>query len=88
MYELRGRNGKIALKQTFRLAAWWKDSQQYEKMILDYDTYNPNGSLNVQLVVIMPELKNGYTTRFNNKLETRFNNYVQSTNELVEILET
>ena len=88
VYELRGRNGKIALKQTFRLAAWWKDSQQYEKLILDYDTYNPNGSLNVQLVVIMPELKNGYITRFNNKLETRFNNYIQSTNELVEILET
>jgi len=88
VYELRGRNGKIALKQTFRLASWWKDSQQYEKMILDYDTYNPNGSLNAQIIVIMPQLTNGYSTRFTNKIETRFNNYVQSTNELIEILET
>ena len=87
VYELRDRNGKIANKQTFRLAAWWKDSQQYEKMILDYDTYNPDGSLNVQIIVIMPELTGEYyTAKFNNNLETRFNNYVQSTNELVEIL--
>lgn len=75
------------MKETFKLAAWWKDSQQYEKMILDYDSYNPDGSLNVQIVVIMPELKGDfYKAKFDNKLETRFNNYVQSTNELVEIL--
>jgi len=87
VYELRDRSGKIAMKETFKLAAWWKDSQQYEKMILDYDSYNPDGSLNVQIVVIMPELKGDfYKAKFDNKLETRFNNYVQSTNELGEIL--
>lgn len=86
VYELRDRSGKIAPKQTFKLAAWWKDSQQYEKMILDYDTYNPNGSLNVQIIVIMPELQNGYTASYQNRLETRYNNYVQATGELIEIL--
>lgn len=87
VYELRDRKGKIALNQTFRLAAWWKDSQNYEKMILDYDTYNPNGSLNAQIIVIMPELSlAGYTASYENKLETRYNNYVQATGELIEIL--
>ena len=87
VYELRNRKGQIALKQTFKLASWWKDSQQYQKMILDYDTYNPDGSLNVQLIVIMPELTDGYKASYSNRLETRYNNYVQATGELVEIIE-
>ena len=87
VYELRNRQGKIAFDQTFRLAAWWKDSQQYERMILDYDTYNRDGSLNVQIIIIMPELSTfGYTANYTNKLETRYNNYVQATGELIEIL--
>ena len=87
VYELRNRKGQIAPNKTFKLAAWWKDSQQYEKMILDYDTYNPDGSLNVQIIVIMPELKEGYKASYQNRLETRYNNYVQATGELIEILE-
>jgi hypothetical protein len=86
VYELRNRKGQIALKQTFKLAAWWKDSQQYEKMILDYDTYNVDGSLNAQIIVIMPELQDGYKASYQNRLETRYNNYVQATGELIEIL--
>ena len=86
VYELRNRKGEIAHKQTFKLAAWWKDSQQYEKMILDYDTYNVDGSLNVQIIVIMPELQEGYKASYQNRLETRYNNYVQATGELIEIL--
>lgn len=86
VYELRNRKGELALKQTFKLAAWWKDSQQYEKMILDYDTYNVDGSLNVQIIVIMPELQAGYKASYQNRLETRYNNYVQATGELIEIL--
>ena len=87
VYELRNRQGKIAHQQTFKLAAWWKDSQQYEKMILDYDTYNRDGSLNVQIIIVMPELSAvGYTASYENRLETRYNNYVQATGELIEIL--
>lgn len=88
IYELYDREGKQAKKATFRLAAWWKDSQRFEKMILDYDSYNPNGEMSVQIIVVMPELDEGtYTAKYDNKIETRLNNYVQSTNELVEILE-
>ena len=63
-----------------------KTVSNYEKMILDYDTYNVDGSLNAQIIVIMPELQDGYKASYQNRLETRYNNYVQATGELVEIL--
>lgn len=88
VYELRDRNGNIAVGKTWELADWWKDSLKFEKMILDYDTYDPSGKYNAQIIIIMPELsEGGYTVTFKNEIETRFNNFVQSTNELIECLE-
>ena len=87
VYELRNANGQIDLNKTFELATWWKDSVKFQKMILDYDTYNLNDQLNVQIIVIMPEFKDiDYTTTYDNEIETRFNNFVQSTDELIECL--
>ena len=42
VYELIGLDGKIALEKTFDLAAYWKENIDFQKMILDYDTYNPD----------------------------------------------
>ena len=86
VYELRNRKGEIDKKKTFDLAVWWKDSLQFEKMILSYDTYNVGGSLTAQIILIMPEMPSTYITKSTNDIETRFNNYVQSTNELVEVV--
>lgn len=87
VYELHDRTGNIDLRKTFDLASWWKDSLQYEKLILSYDTMNPNGLLTAQIILIMPELNSNYVAIFNNSLETRYNNFVQSTNELVECIQ-
>jgi len=87
VYELRDRNGDIDNKKTFDLAGWWKDALQYEKMILSYDTFNPDGNLIAQIVMVMPELGSDYKATYTNILETRFNNFVQSTNELVECIQ-
>ena len=86
VYELRNRKGEIDNKKTFDLATWWKDSLQFEKMILSYDTFNVGGSLTAQIILIMPEMPSTYVTRSTNQIETRFNNYTQSTNELVEVV--
>ena len=86
VYELRNRKGEIDKKKTYDLAVWWKDSLQFEKMILSYDTYNVGGSLTAQIILIMPEMPSTYITKSTNDIETRFNNYVQSTNELVEVV--
>ena len=69
----------------FDLAVFWKDNLQFEKLILDYDTYNPDGSVNGQVILIMPEISANWELDYSNKIETRFNNFVQSTNELIEI---
>ena len=86
VYELRNRRGEIDKKKTFDLAVWWKDSLQFEKMILSYDTYNVGASITAQIILIMPEVKSDYIATYKNEIETRFNNYVQSTNELVEVV--
>jgi hypothetical protein len=86
VYELRDRTGKIDFKKTFDLAVWWKDSLQFGQMILSYDTFNPDNSLTAQIILIMPEVSSDYQATFTNQIETRFNNFVQSTNELIECL--
>jgi hypothetical protein len=85
VYELLDLNGNINLETTFDLAAFWKDNLRFEKLILDYDTYNPDGSINAQIILCMPEITSGWNVNFTNKIETRFNNFVQGTNELIEI---
>ena len=85
VYELYSLDGTSAHEKVFDLATWWKDSLKFEKMILDYDTYDPNGALNSQIIITMPEFEgNSYNTTYANDIETRYNNVVQSTNELIE----
>lgn len=83
-YELLNQDGSIDPEKTFDLAVFWKDNLNFDKLILDYDTYDPNGSLNVQIILIMPKIISPWTVEYSNTIETRFNNFVQSTNELVE----
>lgn len=83
-YELLNKDGTIDPEKTFDLAVFWKDNINFDKLILDYDTYDPNGTLNVQVILVMPKIISPWTVQYSNTIETRFNNFVQSTNELVE----
>jgi len=87
VYELIDEDGNNAPEKTFDLAVFLKDHIEFEKLILDYDSYDPNGELNAQIAIVMPEIIAPWIVKYENKIETTFNNYVQSTNELVEILE-
>jgi len=87
VYVLRDTNGRIALDKTFDLAVYWKDNLDFEKMILDYDNYNPDESLHACIILIMPQIVAPWNVTYNNQLETRFNNNVQATNELIEVLD-
>ena len=84
VYELINQEGYKSLEKTFDLAVFWKENINFQKLILDYDTYNPNGELCVQLILVMPKIISPWTVSYANTIETRFNNYVQSTNEFVE----
>jgi len=88
VYELHGPDGKIDLDKSYDLALYWKDFVLYDKLILDYDTYAPDGSLNVQLILVMPEVDQRWqivSGKYANEISTYFNNNVQSGNELVEL---
>tara|TARA_A100001201_G_scaffold131080_1_gene117110 strand:- start:5536 stop:6189 length:654 start_codon:yes stop_codon:yes gene_type:complete len=86
VYELIDNSGRIDRSVSFDLAVFWKDNFDYEKIILDYDTFNPDGSLNTQIIVVMPDVPDTYVVKFNKDIETRFNNSIQSVNELVELV--
>jgi len=64
----------------------------YDKIIIDYDKLdpNPNADINVQIIVIMPEVDKDYNivgaAQPLKKLETRYNNQVQSNTDLVQHL--
>ena len=60
------------------------NNTDFDKLILNYDSYNPDGSLHVDIVLIMPEIISPWSVTYNNIIETRFNNSVQSTGELLE----
>ena len=88
VYELIDNKGNLAIEKTFDLAVFFKDNLNYEKMFLDYDNFNPDDSLNVQLIITMPEIIPPYQVTYKNEFETRYNNITQATNELIEVLRT
>ena len=86
VYELR-RNDKTDNEKTFELARYLQVYHKiYDRLILDYDTYN-EGELNVQLIIEMPVIPSNYDVAFKGSSETRFNNNVQAVGQLVEITE-
>lgn len=86
VYELvNSTSGQVDNDKTFELAVYLKDIIQFDKLILDYDNYNPDGSINVQLIVTMPEMDESYRATFQRKIETRYNNAVQSNSDFVEV---
>ena len=87
-YQVINQEGTIDFEKTFEIAEYWKDYTTYEKIILDYDTYNPDGSLTVQIGVEMPVVGETFDANFSNNVETVYNNVLQSANELVEIKES
>lgn len=85
VYQLIGKDGFPDHIKTFDLAVYWKDYVGYDKLILDYDTYNPSGTLSSQIVVIMPTVPESFDVTFKKEVETSFNQKLMSKNELVEL---
>lgn len=87
VYELR-RNGQTDNDKTFELAKYLQVYHPtFDRLILDYDTY-VEGELNAQIILQMPVIPPSYDVRFRKVAETRFNNVVQATSQLIEITET
>jgi len=87
-YQVIDKFGQIDLKRTFDVAEFLKDNAKYNKLILDYDTYDPNGKLTAQIGIEYSQIPITFTiddASFD--IETVFNNQLMSKNELIEILE-
>ena len=85
-YQVIDREGNINFEKTFDVAEYWKDNIAYKTLTLDYDTYNPDGTLTAQIGLEFPTIPESFDVSFSNSLQTMFNNQTQSKNELVEIL--
>jgi len=83
-YQVLGRNGKVDLQSSFDVAEFWKDYINYNKIQLAYDTYDPDGSVSVSIVLEFPSVPQSFDVRFTSTVETVFNNKVQANNELIE----
>lgn len=88
VYELFDKSGNPLLGKSFDLAVHIKNVFRFQKLILDYDTFDPSGDLNAQIIVIFPSLDSKYDIidgDYKNAVETRFNNNVISSTDIVEI---
>ena len=85
IFELRDQNGKVDVEATFELAKIWSDAGTFDKLTLDYDTYDPSGELNAQIIIEVPDIKSYNDINFKRNVQTLFNNNVQSNDALVEI---
>lgn len=84
VYELYDNSGNVSNFNTFNLAVYWKDTAQYDKLILSYDQID--GPMKCQLIIILPEISDDWTGNFNYNVETHYNGRVLSVGELVECL--
>lgn len=88
VYELHNAQGKSDLEKTYDLAVHLKTVGSFQKLILDYDTYNPDGSLNAQIIVITPALSESYKVTDGNwgkEVVTLYNNTSLSNSDLIEM---
>lgn len=86
VYQLIDKTGKTDPRMSFDLAVFWKDYINYDKLSLDYDTFDPNGDLTCQIVLEMPEVPSTWEVSYKYGLETTYNGELQTKDELLEIL--
>lgn len=84
VYELNNEDGALDLDKTFELATWMVSNIHFDKLILDYDQYDPSEELNVQIVMTTPAIKGDYSATFKREVETHYNGKKQG-NELMKI---
>lgn len=85
VFEVHDQAGNIDLDTSFDLAKAWSEVGYFDKLTLDYDSYDPFGDLNAQIIVEIPDITSFTDIRFKRQVQTLYNNNVQSNDALVEI---
>lgn len=85
-YQLIDKQGKTDPRKSFDLALFWKDYIDYDKLSLDFDTFDPNGDLTTTIFLQIPQVPTSWEVKYKYDLETTYNGELQAKNELLEIL--
>ena len=88
IYEITDRDGLIDGFGTFDVATSLAEVGLFDKLTLDYDSYNSDNSLNVQIIVEIPNVPEDFKVTYKQEVETRFNGKLQGANSLIEIKPT
>jgi hypothetical protein len=88
VYELIGPDGKIDVDNTFEAATYIKDKagHYFNMLTLDYDEFDPFGTMNAQIVIEVGAVGVDYTLSAQGKVQTFYNGKVQAKNSLVEVM--
>lgn len=85
VYSLIDSWGLPNVSANFELASFIKDKVKCKEVILDYDSYDPAGGLNVNVIVTFPVVDENFQVDFCRSVQTWFNNNIMSNSDLVEL---
>ena len=88
VYQLVSKStGQVEAAKTYDLALYLKDYILFDKLILDYDTYDPSGVMTAHIIIVTPNMPETYQNpSFAYAIETRNNGKVISS-DLVDCLQ-
>ena len=70
VFELNDQTGNIDLAATFDLANAWSEVGYFDKLTLDYDSYDPFGDANAQIIIEIPDITSFTGIRFKREVQT------------------
>ena len=72
-------SAQVEVSKTYDLALYLKDYIFFDKLILDYDTYDPSGVMTAHIIITTPNMPETYQNQsYANAIETRNNGKVIS----------
>lgn len=80
VYQLINKStSQVEIAKTYDLALYLKDYIFFDKLILDYDTYDPSGVMTAHIIIVTPTMPETYQNQsYANAIETRYNGKVTS----------
>lgn len=67
-------SGQVEISKMYDLAVYLKDYIYFDKLILDYDTYDPSGVMAAHIIIVTPTMPETYqNSSYGNAIETRYN---------------
>lgn len=87
VYELINKSTRaVEPRKTYELAMYLKDFIPFDKLILNFDTFDPSGKMASSIVIQTPAIPETYIgIRFANSIETKFNGKVVSSAALIDV---